>query len=47
MGAFLDKPKTEKFNESGSAAHGTLRYGLASMQGFKLHTYNEMRNLCK
>uniref|UniRef100_A0A915J466 Uncharacterized protein n=1 Tax=Romanomermis culicivorax TaxID=13658 RepID=A0A915J466_ROMCU len=24
MGAFLDKPKTEKFNDSGSAAHGTL-----------------------
>lgn len=36
MGAFLDKPRTEKYNESGSAAHGTLRYGLASMQGWRV-----------
>ncbi|XP_077193594.1 protein phosphatase 1B isoform X1 [Paroedura picta] len=34
MGAFLDKPKTEKHN-----AHGTgngLRYGLSSMQGWRV-----------
>ena len=30
MGAFLDKPKTEKYNE-GSEGAG-LRYGLSSMQ---------------
>lgn len=30
MGAFLDKPKTEKYNESRTG--GGLRYGLSSMQ---------------
>ena len=30
MGAFLEKPKTEKYNESKSGAG--LRYGLSSMQ---------------
>ena len=30
MGAFLDKPKTEKYNESKNG--GGLRYGLSSMQ---------------
>lgn len=30
MGAFLDKPKTEKYNES--RVGGGLRYGLSSMQ---------------
>jgi hypothetical protein len=30
MGAFLDKPKTEKYNES--RIGGGLRYGLSSMQ---------------
>ena len=34
MGAFLDKPKTEKYNESKSG--GGLRYGLASMQGWRV-----------
>jgi len=34
MGAFLDKPKTEKYNESKTAAH--LRYGLSSMQGWRI-----------
>lgn len=40
MGAFLDKPKTEKHNAHG-AGNG-LRYGLSSMQGWrgkwKMHT---------
>ncbi|CAB4064638.1 PPM1B [Lepeophtheirus salmonis] len=35
MGAFLDKPKTEKYNESGSGAGG-IRYGLSSMQGWRI-----------
>ncbi len=30
MGAFLDKPKTEKYNECSEGAG--LRYGLSSMQ---------------
>ena len=30
MGAFLDKPKTEKYNESSEGVG--LRYGLSSMQ---------------
>ncbi|XP_059086912.1 protein phosphatase 1A-like [Tigriopus californicus] len=34
MGAFLDKPKTEKYNESN--AGGDLRYGLSSMQGWRI-----------
>lgn len=34
MGAFLDKPKTEKYNERGSG--NGLRYGLASMQGWRV-----------
>ena len=34
MGAFLDKPKTEKYNESGSG--NGLRYGLSSMQGWRV-----------
>jgi protein phosphatase 1B len=34
MGAFLDKPKTEKYNESQSGAG--LRYGLSSMQGWRI-----------
>jgi len=34
MGAFLDKPKTEKFNESATGAG--LRYGLSSMQGWRI-----------
>lgn len=34
MGAFLDKPKTEKYNESGEGAG--LRYGLSSMQGWRI-----------
>ena len=34
MGAFLDKPKTEKYNESSSGAG--LRYGLSSMQGWRI-----------
>ena len=34
MGAFLDKPKTEKFNESGLG--NGLRYGLSSMQGWRV-----------
>jgi len=34
MGAFLDKPKTEKYNESKAAAG--LRYGLSSMQGWRI-----------
>lgn len=34
MGSFLDKPKTEKTNESG---HGNeLRYGLSAMQGWRI-----------
>lgn len=34
MGAFLDKPKTEKFNDSGTG--NDLRFGLASMQGWRV-----------
>jgi len=34
MGAFLDKPKTEKYNES--KIGGGLRYGLSSMQGWRI-----------
>ncbi|XP_053373764.1 protein phosphatase 1B-like [Mercenaria mercenaria] len=34
MGAFLDKPKTDKHNEGG-VGNG-LRYGLASMQGWRV-----------
>jgi len=34
MGAFLDKPKTEKYNES--RIGGGLRYGLSSMQGWRI-----------
>ena len=34
MGAFLEKPKTEKYNES--KVGGGLRYGLSSMQGWRI-----------
>jgi len=34
MGALLDKPKTEKYNEHGD--WNGLRYGLASMQGWRI-----------
>lgn len=34
MGAFLDKPKTDKHNEYGNG--NGLRYGIASMQGWRL-----------
>lgn len=34
MGAFLDKPKTEKHNESGSG--NGLHFGLSSMQGWRV-----------
>lgn len=34
MGAFLDKPKTEKHNEGGVG--NQLRYGLCSMQGWRV-----------
>ena len=34
MGAFLDKPKTEKHNESGSG--NGVRYGISSMQGWRV-----------
>ncbi|XP_063222631.1 protein phosphatase 1B isoform X3 [Bacillus rossius redtenbacheri] len=34
MGAFLDKPKTEKHNEHGCG--NGLRYGVASMQGWRV-----------
>ncbi|CAH1127418.1 unnamed protein product [Ceutorhynchus assimilis] len=34
MGAFLDKPKTDKFQESGEG--NGLRYGVASMQGWRV-----------
>ncbi|XP_064621319.1 protein phosphatase 1B-like [Lineus longissimus] len=34
MGAFLDKPKTEKHNEAGEG--NGLHYGLASMQGWRV-----------
>lgn len=34
MGAFLDKPKTEKYNES--RVGGGLKYGLSSMQGWRI-----------
>ena len=34
MGAFLNKPKTEKFNESATGAG--LRYRLSSMQGWRI-----------
>ena len=33
MGQFLEKPKTEKHNASGKSQD--LRYGLASMQGWR------------
>ena len=34
MGSFLDKPKTEKTNESGHGNH--LGYGLGAMQGWRI-----------
>ncbi|CAL8300342.1 unnamed protein product [Merluccius merluccius] len=34
MGAFLDKPKTEKYNAHGEG--NRLRYGLSSMQGWRV-----------
>lgn len=34
MGAFLDKPKTDKFQEGGEG--NGLRYGVASMQGWRV-----------
>lgn len=34
MGAFLDKPKTDKHNEHGRG--NGLRYGLSSMQGWRI-----------
>lgn len=34
MGALLDTPRTEKFNESGEG--NNLRYGLSSMQGWRI-----------
>lgn len=34
MGAFLDKPKTEKHNETGDG--NNLSYGLSSMQGWRI-----------
>ena len=34
MGAFLDKPKTEKHSEHGSG--NGLNYGLSSMQGWRI-----------
>lgn len=34
MGAYLDKPKTEKENECGSG--NGLKYGISSMQGWRL-----------
>lgn len=34
MGSFLDKPKTEKTNESGQG--NDLRYGLGAMQGWRI-----------
>ncbi|XP_012272119.1 protein phosphatase 1B isoform X2 [Orussus abietinus] len=34
MGAFLDTPKTDKYNEHGSG--NGLRYGVASMQGWRM-----------
>ena len=34
MGAFLDKPKTEKHNSRGEG--NNLRYGLSSMQGWRV-----------
>ena len=34
MGAFLDKPKTDKHNECGEG--NGLRYGLSSMQGWRV-----------
>ena len=34
MGAFLERPKTEKHNESGEG--NSLRFGLASMQGWRI-----------
>jgi hypothetical protein len=34
MGAFLDKPKTEKYNESKTG--GGLRNGLTTMQGWRI-----------
>jgi hypothetical protein len=41
MGALLDKPKTDKFNEQGE--WNKLRYGLASMQGWRIEM--EVRTL--
>lgn len=34
MGAFLDKPKTDKFLENGEG--NGIRYGVASMQGWRM-----------
>ena len=33
MGAFLEKPNTEKFNEKGNG--NGLRFGISSMQGWR------------
>lgn len=43
MGAFLDKPKTDKTNEHG-AGNG-LRYGVSSMQGWRVEMEDAHRAL--
>lgn len=43
MGAFLDKPKTDKQNEHG-AGNG-LHYGVASMQGWRMEMEDAHRAL--
>ena len=43
MGSFLDKPKTEKSNESG---HGNdLSYGLSAMQGWRIEMEDSHRSI--
>ncbi|CAB0031666.1 unnamed protein product [Trichogramma brassicae] len=43
MGAFLDTPKTEKYNESGEG--NGLKYGVASMQGWRTEMEDAHRAL--
>ena len=43
MGAFLDKPKTEKFTDEGSG--NGIRYGVSAMQGWRMEM--EDAHVCK
>lgn len=45
MGSFLDKPKTEKTNESGNG--NNIRYGLAAMQGWRVEMEDAHSSLAR